>query len=193
MMTSRSIAIIAGFLVCTGVSAVQATVVQWQLQNVRFDDGGIATGFVSVDIDRDGLGPTPGSSPQLVDWDIEVRGGNTVKFPPFEYTPASTLGADITVSSQGGVLMMDELFFSADQRRLYLVTHPVMTGRGGTVVLGAANTPSRESFGGTSLDDPPPFDRLVFGELTAVPEASRALFVAVGMVMLFCVWTRRGA
>jgi len=188
MMSSRSIVTVVGFLLCTGVSAVQATVVEWQLQNVTFDDGGTASGFVSVDShDHESL-------PDLVDWGIEVRGGNTVDFPPFAYTPASTFYAYIRESSRLDGRPIDELQFGTPQRTLYLVTHPVITGGGRRVHLdGSFYSPSRETFGGTPPDDPPPFVRLSFGDLTAVPEASRALLVAVGMVMLFCVWTRRGA
>jgi len=52
-------------------------------------EGSLLDSFLSMLIAMD-WGPTPGSSPQLADWDIEVRGGNTLDFPPFEYTPAST-------------------------------------------------------------------------------------------------------
>jgi len=194
MMSSRSIAIVAGFILSTGVSAVQATVVEWQLQNVRFDDGGTATGFISIDVHRDGFGATPGSNPQLVDWDIKVRGGNTVDFPLFEYTPASTFEAHITLSiTQGGGPSWDTLIFNTSQmlpggepfqrRGLYLVTRPQMTDAGGRVILAADNIPSRESW------NPMP-GRMASGALTAVPEPSNVTLLALGFAALLGAWAR---
>ncbi len=192
MMPSRAIALVAGLALTSGVSAVQATVVEWRLQNVRFDDGGTATGFVSVDVDRDGFGPTPGSNPQLVDWDIKVRGGNTVDFPPLEYTPASTFEANIN-----GGPKSDTLNFITSQmlpggepfqrRRLELITRPQMTDAGGRVIvtsLGGNNSLPRESW------NPLP-TRTASGSLTAVPEPSNVTFLALGFAALLGAWARR--
>jgi hypothetical protein len=171
------LAVVAGLILGADVRAAQATVIEWHLQNVRFDDRGSATGFISLDVDHDGYGPTPGSIPEFVDWDIKVRGGNTANFPPFEYTPASTFGAFIvlTLPQEGGP-GWDDLIFSTGQRRLELVARPQLTDVGGTVVLNTSQVygESRESW------NPLP-TRSAFGELTAVPEPSKALLLALGL------------
>jgi len=64
------------------VRPVTADLVRWNLQNVTFNDGGVATGFFLADTT-----PAENSRP---DFDIKVTGG---KFPSFEYTPQSAGGS----------------------------------------------------------------------------------------------------
>ena len=59
-------------LLLLAASTARATV--WTLEDVRFDDGGTATGCYNC---GDG-------------WDIKVSGGDEGKFPAFEYTPATS-------------------------------------------------------------------------------------------------------
>jgi hypothetical protein len=188
-MTARAmelfLAVVAVLILGADMRAAQATVIEWHLQNVRFDDGGSATGFISLDVDHNGFGPTPGSLPELVDWGIKVRGGDTANFPPFEYTPASTFSSHADGSSL--IFFTNQMVPGGDPsqlRMLYLVTNPKMTDAGGKVILDVANDQSRESW------NPLP-TRSVFGELTAVPEPSNVTFLALGLVMLVVFSARR--
>jgi len=128
-------------------NAAQATVIEWHLQNLKFVDGAIATGFISVDVDHNGFGPTPDSNPGLVDWGIKISGGSTVSLPDFAYTPASTFESTAHAQgSQGGRLDSDTLTFyvlslggTAQTRRiLTLELLPQMTSAGGQVSLSAS-------------------------------------------------------
>src|SRR4051812_47408077 len=60
-----------------GTFNAHASLVTWNLEGTRFNDGGVATGFFT-------LTDTP--SVALSDFDIKVSGGS---WPSFEYTPAS--------------------------------------------------------------------------------------------------------
>jgi hypothetical protein len=198
MMTARVmevfLMVVAGLILVGDMGAAQATVIAWHL-DVGFDDGGTATGFILLDVDHHGSGPTPGSLPELVDWDIKVRGGNTADFPPFEYTPTSTFSSYINGSiTQGGGPTFHTVIFFTNQlvpggdpqqlRNLYLVTSPMMTDAGGKVVLASALGESRESW------NPLP-TRTAFGELTAVPEPSHGAFVALGLVVIIAFFSVR--
>ena len=59
---------------CVTIS-VQAVPISWQLQDVTFDDDGIATGYLVYD---DDLG-------SIIDWDITTSGGDDLTFPSVTY------------------------------------------------------------------------------------------------------------
>jgi hypothetical protein len=66
-------------LVVFGIEPVTADLLRWNLQNVRFVDGGAASGFFVLD--------TAQSS--FSDFDIKVTGGS---YTPFEYLPQNSSG-----------------------------------------------------------------------------------------------------
>jgi len=70
---------LAGF-----VRLATADLLRWNLQNVAFNDGGVATGFFLLDTQ------TAGSLTPLADFDVKVTGG---KYPAYEYTPQSSSGS----------------------------------------------------------------------------------------------------
>ena len=72
---SRSI--ISGALTDTSASA---TSLQYSLDDVAFDDGGIATGTFVYDTELD----------EVTDWNITASGGNESNFPPFTYSPETS-------------------------------------------------------------------------------------------------------
>jgi hypothetical protein len=59
------------------IEHAHAELVRWNLQNLLFNDGAVATGFFSLD--------TTQTSGPLADFDIKVSVG---QYPSFEYTPA---------------------------------------------------------------------------------------------------------
>ena len=188
LMTARTkklfLAIAAGLTLGACTVAAQATVIEWRLQNVRFNDGGSATGFITLD-----HGPA-GSLAEFVDWDIKITGGNAANFPPFEYTPASTFGSYFDGLSL--TFFTNEMIPGGDsnqRRMLYLATRPYLTDAGGSVFLTSANTPSRESW------NPEPI-RIASGSLTSgipttIPEPSRVWLLSLGVIALFAASTRR--
>jgi hypothetical protein len=68
------------------LSTAQAKLVQWNLQDVTFDDGGRASGFFLLDTDElvDHYAP-------LHSYEIKVSGGKN-GIPPFEYIPSDGCG-----------------------------------------------------------------------------------------------------
>jgi hypothetical protein len=73
-------------------SSAQAEMLRWNLQDVRFNDGAIASGYFDLD--------TTQSSGALGAFDVKVTGG---RYPTFEYTPANAdaFGAATPFSSNG--------------------------------------------------------------------------------------------
>src|SRR5689334_11282921 len=65
-----------------------AVLVTWTLQNVTFDDGGTASGFVTFDPSVPDIPGGP-STRYLSNFDIKTTAG-TVFTAPFEYTPKNT-------------------------------------------------------------------------------------------------------
>lgn len=78
---------------CGIAGGASAKVLVWELHNVRFDDGGSATGFFIIDTRFPGL---------LRNFDITTTGGRTN--PSFHYTPRSTSGAVNRLVSDGILL-----------------------------------------------------------------------------------------
>ena len=60
----------------------QAALITWELRDVRFNDGGILTGFFVLD--------TESPLQPLVDRYLKVSGGDTQAFPGFEYTKSNS-------------------------------------------------------------------------------------------------------
>ena len=65
----------------------------WSLDNVTFNDGGIATGSFTIDA----------SLNSVLNWNISVSGGDQVVFPTFNYTPATAPSPGIFIVDGGGV------------------------------------------------------------------------------------------
>src|SRR6476620_7504656 len=93
-----------------------ADLVRWNLENVTFNDGGVATGFFVVDTTQFGL--------SRADFDIKVTGGT---FPSFEYTPQSVSGGghgELENYGLIGAVGPGALFYTTTQyqRSLELIT-----------------------------------------------------------------------
>jgi len=94
--TAATIAILS---FANSASAVPLT---WTLMSAFFDDGGSATGTFTYDA----------STNVYLNFDISVAGGNTTSFPPFMYSPATS----VTTGSATGL----NLFSNASTRFLLM-------------------------------------------------------------------------
>jgi hypothetical protein len=158
-----------------------ATLVTWHLQNVRFDDGGTASGFFVYDTEKP---PRSGFPDVLVDFDVQVSGGPTgTHFPSFEYTPASTF---LPTGTRDILALHAPSAIPGVQfgRTLQLDFAQSLPDRGGRVSLVLADCdvcPSLELDEGTFA-----FARLVTsGEVTAtIPEPTEALVLTLGLAAL---------
>lgn len=74
--------VVLGLVMCGVAGGASARVLVWELHDVRFDDGGTARGFFTVDTRLPGL---------IANFDIVTTGGKTN--PSFHYTPRTTSGA----------------------------------------------------------------------------------------------------
>jgi hypothetical protein len=139
----------------------------WTLDNVTFDDGGIATGTFDYDA----------SSNSIVDFNITVSGGDEAAFPPFTYDPTTTKLAeylDVTNCDSGGncrrvvsvSFKIDPSISSTNLRLLALVTTVPLTDAGGTIPLNTTthvpNFPSVECYNCN------PYREVVTGSLVAI-------------------------
>jgi hypothetical protein len=93
MSTAKRLAsTLAMGILCLGFSTRASASISWMLDSVSdpgsivFNDGGTASGFFSID-----AGGVP------TNWDIVAQGGNTVKFPPFEFMDAGAQSATLSL------------------------------------------------------------------------------------------------
>ena len=82
------------------VQAATAELLRWNLQNVTFNDGGMATGFFSMDSKQEGGA--------LADFDVRVTGG---KSPSFEYSPQIAEGSGLATWTPGVLSISDASAF----------------------------------------------------------------------------------
>src|SRR5437879_3043517 len=120
--------------------AAHAGPIQWDLRNVTFGDGATATGFFVWDADAS-------QGAQLLNFDINVNGGNISSFPEFEYTLFNSI-TDGAQSSNSSLLNLDGVnvavtfvrvtsnnYLQGRPRELRLPFSPFLTDAGGTVPI----------------------------------------------------------
>lgn len=101
----------------------------WSLENVVFNDGGVATGTFIFDA----------SSKSVLNWSISVSGGDEGVFPVFIYNPTTAPEAAVFDADSG----LSIQFFidgsapggTPESRTLVLTTEEPLTDEGGTVLL----------------------------------------------------------
>jgi hypothetical protein len=159
-----------------------AKVIRWELQNVKFVDGGSAHGFFVFDPDT---APDPystiGAQP-LVAWDITVEGTGEHPcknlndcFPDYRFSAAEGGHAQL---AQGLLIIYSHTFYDLDptgriQLRLTLGFDPPLSNAGGSLNVGGF-----EYWGYTGQ-----YSRdMTSGQVVAVPESSQALFLAVCLI-----------
>ena len=169
------------------IPVAHATVVTWELSNVRFDDLGTASGFFTLDDHMPGL---------LKDFDITTTAGSSN--PHFHYTPATTARR-----GQQGIGYGILLGQGRNNQLQLSATSPLrLSNDGGLVTNGTMSLdtdPSREFLFPDDI-----FRHVVTGgslsvSLTAVPEPSEigcfvsGLLALAGIGFLKRLHTERGA
>jgi hypothetical protein len=161
-----------------------AVLVKWTLQDVTFDDGGTASGFVTFDPSVPDI-PGLSNTRYLSNFDIKTAAG-TVFTAPFEYTPSNTDASEPYYvhffSAPGSVSPRHGL----PQRWLDIHVVNAFPATGGSVaILGDS---SDETFVGEdfSSGDGVRHRSIAGGSLVGVviPEPSTLGFVAIGMALL---------
>jgi hypothetical protein len=184
-------AALAGLIFLTRMEHASAKIVLWELHEVVFEDGGTATGSFLFDADVVRPGNLDPSDRQglVIDWDITLGTGNSNwPFPLLEYTPA-------TSGVAGPVDYGHLLFFLRDCPKdtpgcepfcclqpprgamaLRINLASPMTDAGGRIAIGADMS---FTYFGPARDGA--------GYIEAVPEASAALLIASGVVLLLAI------
>jgi len=154
------------------IPVAHATVVTWELDNVRFDDLGTASGFFTLDDHMPGL---------LKDFDITTTAGSSN--PHFHYTPATTAGA-VNKALANGIL----LGLGRNNQLQLSATSPLRLSGGGLVTNGTLPLDTDASREFLFPDDI--FRHVVTGgsltaiSLTAVPEPSEIGYFVGGLFAL---------
>ena len=139
-----------------------ATALTWTLQNVVFEDGGVAQG--TFEYDATGV-------QSLTDFNITISGGNETTFPPLVITPAVFTSSIATTST-----FRFSQNISSQDRLLFLQTLAPVTSAGGTFALDLSE--SHECYNCS------PFRTLSSGSISAIPEPASGLLVALGLTGL---------
>ena len=148
------------------VPAVQASVVTWELKNVRFEDDGFASGSFTLDDQLPGL---------LKTFDITTTGGRTN--PAFHYTPATTAGAVNKVFATGILLGQGKV------NQLELASRSSLLTDNGTALVTHGNMaldvdPSREWLFSDDI-----FRHVKTGGfLVAAPEPAPTIYFVIGLL-----------
>ncbi len=136
-----------------------ATSLTWSLENVTFNDGGIATGTFTFE----------SACNSVLDWNISVSGGDEVVFPAFTYTPTTAPDSEVFIVDPGLSLQFcidsDAPGGTPESRALVLTTEGPLTDSGGTVPLEITDPlwESRECYNCN------PWREVVTGSVNAVP------------------------
>lgn len=89
------------------------------LQDVTFEDGGVATGFFRFDT----------NSNTVLNWSISVAGGSTPGLPPFTYDPSNS-SSSVGTGDLG--LPLTDFTFSTPDRRIGLLLANTFPASGGS-------------------------------------------------------------
>ncbi len=165
----RGLALLAAIAILLGTAGnAAATPMVWQLENVTFDDGGIATGTFTTD----------GNS--ITNWDITTTA--TAIMPAFTYTP---LTSDSFPSLANPGSLLDLNFYAFDNLRyLRLQVSPALATPG-TYPLLISNPPT--TFLSYECGDNPGCSvirEVTAGEVASVPEPPAAMLLGAGLFAL---------
>jgi hypothetical protein len=119
-MITSTMRFLAGAVLLGGSLAATAVPVRWTLANVRFDDGGTATGYFVFDADTNAF----------TDRAISVAGGNTTDFPPIVY---GTANADYYYGAT--VEFPTSMLIAIGDRHLRMTPATALTNAGGTIAI----------------------------------------------------------
>ena len=163
----------AGLVLCVGAATARAdTITTFNLNNVSFQDGATASGFLTVDF----FSCPSGTCKQLTNWDVDVTGGT-------DLGAGNTIGFDPTDSE--GSLTSDPIFdlLQNDPFQIQLITNDP---------LGPDTTTLDLNNG--SFSNGPTFDSPIDngGSLDATPEPGTWALLGGGVLLLAgLAWRRR--
>ena len=108
--------------------------ITWTLSNVTFTDGGTATGKFEVDFDSD----------TITAWSVSMSGGDEVTYPPFTYSPGSSLSFFTPIFDAGTGSFVKFEDPNSDNpfgrpRELRLIPIAPLTAAAGTVAIDIDN------------------------------------------------------
>jgi len=148
----------------------QAALITWELRDVRFNDGGILTGFFVLD--------TESPLQPLVDRYLQVSGGDTQEFPSFEYTKSNS-GA-LLVPTESPLEFGVSIAITGNRfRTLDLHFQSPLTAAGGPI--GFLGSQSVESTGLVLVPGSEKQRFLIQGYINGIPEPSIAFLIALGV------------
>jgi hypothetical protein len=148
----------------------QAALITWELQDVRFNDGGILTGFFVLD--------TESPLQPLVDRYLKVSEGDTQAFPSFEYTKSNS-GA-LLIPTESPLEFGVSIAITGNRfRTLDLHFQSPLTAAGGPI--GFLGDQSVESTGIVLMPGSEKQRYLIQGYINGVPEPSIAFLIALGV------------
>jgi len=179
---SRAIRFVPYLLACLlaqglawSASAVPLT---YALTGVAFDDGGAATGTLTI--------ASLGGITTVSDWSLSVSGGNTTNFPPLTYTPTNSQPSGI--ASPAGI---DGVSFdlNVSLRQLRLTPVAILDGTSNSVLLDVV---SDGGSGSVECFDCAPARLITAGSLTLVPEPASGGLLLTAFATLASLAVLRG-
>jgi len=174
------------------VTSSQASLVTWTLDDVTFDDGGIAIGSFVFDA----------NSNSVIDWNLSASGGLEGIFPEFNYTPATVQEVGVFDTRAGGQsfqFFVDPFALggTSESRLLSLTTDVLLTNAGGTVTLLTQIIVGGKFWQSVECYNCTPFRFIVSGSLSdsssAVPVPAAVWLFGTGILGLIGFSKRRKA
>jgi len=170
------LSVLAGLVLCVGAATAKAdSITTFNLNNVSFQDGATASGFLTVTFVNCGTCPG-GFFKQLTNWDVDVTGGT-------DLGAGNAIGFDPADSS--GSLTSDPIFdlLQNDPFQIQLITNEPL----------GPDTTTLDLTGG-SFSNGPTFDSPIDngGSLDATPEPGTWALLGGGVLLLAgLAWRRR--
>jgi len=161
----RACVTLAAFLLC--VQCTSAGMIRWNYQDVKFDDGGTASGSFSYDADTGvyssiSISTTPGS---------RFPGSSYITYDPMLSSPTQLWAFSPAPIPFSGLAVFDSVFSSP------------LTDAGGTIALVPGNpvVGSEEAISDAGFSHITGI-RTATGFVTSTPEPSTAVLIAMGLV-----------
>ena len=172
------------------VYAAHASIITCTIDDVKFDDGGTATGFFKFDP----MPVPPDMTLRLLDFDVTTTAGRV--FPSFRYTPSTVIHSELNSSAASEGLALGYFVSRIDptnpshriihSHTIYLnFERGLFSSRGTFPISRDEGVPSYEvAANGDPYQPTVSFRYVVEGAATHVPEPSSLMLIAVGTGLL---------